>query len=352
MPNTRDGEVLSQSSEGMKLVVRAKGSKKKSEFKDKQVSPLKFLAAGGDDKVPCKSCYQEVDSKGIQCDRCLSWLDLKCSGLKASHYKFLNENNIPGFKWFCKDCETEGESDKTDTNVQLVQQGAKIDNLGLLINTIQQQQIAMQQQNQVILEMLKSKNADSNLEDKIKVHVTEVIENKNEKEVIKNNLNFRNIPEDESDDDKVSATTDINSVKNILNFLHPDMSVESLDRHTVTRCGKVRRPPGSTPRPIKVTLKSEEDKVQVLKMEKKMKDYEPIKRVRICRDKTRKEQEEDKKLHLACEQKRKETGKDYIRFRNEIVLREDIPMIIRNQKATGNIVVDSSVSDGARANVY
>ena len=84
----------------------------------------------------------------------------------------------------------------------------------------------------------------------------------------------------------------------------------------VARCGKVKRPPGSSPRPIKVTL-NEDDKLIVLNNERKVKDYSPIKRVKICRDKTKKEQEEDKKVYLNCDKIRTDTGKDYISNENE-----------------------------------
>ena len=61
-------------------------------------------------------------------------------------------------------------------------------------------------------------------------------------------------------------------------------------------------------------------------------DNEQIKRVKIFKDKTKLEQEEDKKKYLECAKMREESGKDYIIFRNEVVIRDNIPDIIRAQR--------------------
>ena len=330
MPNTRDGQVLSQSHDGMKLT-ETKKSKRGTPVALKVVSPLKFLAEGGDDHVPCMICEKEADGKQIQCDRCLQWLHINCAGLKVSQYRFIADQNIPGLKWFCNACQ-ESESNPSEPDVHIAQQGAKIDNLGILIASMQQQQTAMQQQNLLILQMIKDRNAETAFQDKIRVHVSEELDERNEKELVKNNIIIRGVPEDDSDDVDVNKREDIQKVSSILTHVHPHTNVAALDKQTVIRCGKAKRPPGAAPRPIKVIL-SENDRACILKNEKKMTEYVPIKRVRITRDKTRKEQEDDKKRYLECEQKRKETNQDYIIFRNMIVLREDIPGIIEDQKS-------------------
>ena len=339
MVNTRNGQVLSQDEDGVKIV-----KNKRSKARQNNVSPLKYLAAGGDNQVPCKTCSKEVESKGIQCDRCHSWLHQECTELKPAQFKFLDENQIPGITWHCKKCEIDAETDTEQPDARFAQQGAKIDNLGLLINAVQQQQAAMQQQqaamqqqqaamqqqNQVILDLLKEKNksTDRPIEEVIKTQFKELYENNNEMQEKKNNLILRNVPEKESEDEGEMIEHDRIAVRHILNHVDPKVA----DAVKINRLGKPR-PAGSAPRPIRITL-NEEDRNIVLRNEKRMKDYTNFRNVRISRDKTRQEQDEDKKRYLDCQKKREETKQDYIIFRGEIVLRENIPAIIKAQKST------------------
>ena len=281
-------------------------------------------------QVPCKTCSKEVESKGIQCDRCHSWLHQECTELKPAQFKFLDENQIPGITWHCKKCEIDAETETEQPDARFAQQGAKIDNLGLLINAVQQQQAAMQQQNQVILDLLKEKNksTDRPIEEVIKTQFKELYENNNEMQEKKNNLILRNVPEKESEDEGEMIEHDRIAVRHILNHVDPKVA----DAVKINRLGKPR-PAGSAPRPIRITL-NEEDRNIVLRNEKRMKDYTNFRNVRISRDKTRQEQDEDKKRYLDCQKKREETKQDYIIFRGEIVLRENIPAIIKAQKST------------------
>ena len=316
MVNTRDGEVMSQSQDGVKIV-----------------KSKKFLAQGGDALVPCKVCKKELATKGIQCDRCCSWLHLDCSGIKAAHFKFLDESQVPGLRWHCPGCVVDLETDPDEPNGRLAQQDTKIDNLGLLVQAVQSQQAgmmqlqaSMQQQNQAILEILKDKNRDCGLEKAIKVQVSELIENQSEKEEKKNNLIIRNVPEVHDEEDNVNKTSDQEAVNNILRHVHPSVG----DQVKVIRLGKPRSK-DSKPRPIKITL-SDDDRSFVLNNEKKLKTYN-IKNIRIFRDKTKKEQDEDRQKYAECQKKREDTGEDYIIFRGDIVLRGDIPDIIKTQKS-------------------
>ena len=331
MVNTRDGQVLSQDGDGVKIV-----KNKKSKAKQHNVSPLKYLADGGDNLVPCKTCSKEVENKGIQCDRCHAWLHQECTGLKPAQFKFLDENQIPGMTWHCQKCIVDADTENDEPDARFAQQEAKIDNLGLLISAVQQQQASfiqqqtvMQQQNQMILDLLNEKNnsKDSPIEDVIKNQFKEIVENNNEMKEKKNNLIFRNVPEKESDDDDENMEHDGIAVRHILNHIDPKVKIVKINR-----LGRPR-PEGSAPRPIRITF-NEQDRNVVLRNEKKMKDYTNFRNVRISRDKTRQEQEEDKKKYLECQKKREETKQDYIIFRGEIVLRENIPNIIKAQKST------------------
>ena len=325
MGNNVSEDDVNYQEDGVKIV-----KNKRSKARQNNVSPLKYLAAGGDNQVPCKTCSKEVESKGIQCDRCHSWLHQECTELKPAQFKFLDENQIPGITWHCKKCEIDAETETEQPDARFAQQGAKIDNLGLLINAVQQQQAAMQQQNQVILDLLKEKNksTDRPIEEVIKTQFKELYENNNEMQEKKNNLILRNVPEKESEDEGEMIEHDRIAVRHILNHVDPKVA----DAVKINRLGKPR-PAGSAPRPIRITL-NEEDRNIVLRNEKRMKDYTNFRNVRISRDKTRQEQDEDKKRYLDCQKKREETKQDYIIFRGEIVLRENIPAIIKAQKST------------------
>ena len=117
--------------------------------------------------------------------------------MKVNQIKFIAEQNIPGIRWYCSVADADGN--ESDSSAQTAQNGTKIDNLALVIASIQQEEVAMQQHNQIMFQMLKDRSSNTALEDKIKVHVTEVIHNEKEAELVKNNIIIKGVPEDVSE---------------------------------------------------------------------------------------------------------------------------------------------------------
>ena len=105
------------------------------------------------------------------------------------------------------------------------------------------------------------------------------------------------------------------------------------------RLGKRKIGPSSTSRPlsrpIKIMLKSPEEKSTVLGKAKKLKDYPKYPKLSVFADKTKREQEEYRQLRERCNKLRDDSGEDYIIFRGDCVIRKHIRDIV-NKGSSNN----------------
>ena len=319
MPYTRNRQVLNKSFDGdnlSKASARPRRGSNNSIGKGQSgpSSPLKFLASEELTPSPCKICKKDVgDVKAIKCDRCTSWVHLGCSGLTKSEYEFLERTQSNNFKWICSPCNEDSKVGSSEPCDRIAEQGVKIDTLNSVI-------ITMQKQIQMVIEMLTN---EGRLEKKIKLQVSEILENQSEKEEKKNNLVMFNIPETDTDDEEKSAEEDLKKVKSVLHFVNPEVEVTSLVKAQVIRCGKKRNGPGVKPRTIKVLFSDSSSKGKFLRNAKKLRDHKTFSRVGLSYDKTKSELERDR---LVKEEflERKNKGEDVVRYRGQVVLRSEL----------------------------
>ena len=136
MVHTRNGSVTHQSHDGdhVEEIWSVKAKKGAS-----QASPLKFLDAD-DSTLPCKVCPKPVDNQGVQCDRCMGWVHVKCSSLSKEEYDSLSRIANDSVHYFCPPC-TKQMKDGTDKDSRAAIQEAKIDTLMKIVETLQQQNL-------------------------------------------------------------------------------------------------------------------------------------------------------------------------------------------------------------------
>ena len=55
---------------------------------------------------PCSICNQAIgdNDNSIYCDKCNSWVHIKCNNLNFIDYQYVNGNDDP---WFCLICNSE-----------------------------------------------------------------------------------------------------------------------------------------------------------------------------------------------------------------------------------------------------
>lgn len=143
--------------------------------------------------------------------------------------------------------------------------------------------------------MLKLLKNEERLEDRIKTQVSEVMEDKTEKEARMNNVIMFNIPEGDQTDKEKASKEDIEQVKKVVKFVSQDVNTNNLNKEKVFRLGKPRVPtpenPNPKPRPLKVILEDPAHKKKLVANSRKLLDYN-LKKVGISEDKPWKEREE------------------------------------------------------------
>ena len=328
---------------------RHKDKPGKANKKDPVISPTKFDAlkkSSGDS--PCRCCNEiVVDPDGIQCDKCHCWVhsDEKCSELSKSEFKFMARTKSQAIKFVCLKCRLEYNDTVLNPMDAVSRQGAKLDSFGEAI-------AALQQQNKEIVEYMKK---NSKTEDSIKVHVSEAIDDQKDRDERKQNIILYNIPESDSKSNTAQAELeDIQNVKNVFQFVCPSMDNSNLSGKTVTRCGTKRVPsqdyPDPRPRPIKIVLQGPSDVRLLRKNARKLKDNEGLSHVGISEDKTWKEREEDRKLRKELHKRKNEDKEDVIIYNKQVILRSQLPNMVRQRSATNNSVNgEENVSAAANA---
>lgn len=278
-------------------------------------SPIKLLDS--DPPSPCVVCKKLVEDDGIQCDRCQAWAHGKtqgsCCGLAPSVLKFLTCNPIAALKWFCPICEKESLSESPHDKI--AQQSARID-------TLTQSVLALQQQNNEILSVLQQMQKDRTLEDKVKVQVSETLEDIREKDDRANNLVFFNVHESKECNREGEKKHDKVQIKSIVASIQPNLSLEQIEDKDIIRLGKKNGQEGSKPRPVKVILKSVEHKNDILKNAWRLKDHEQYRKIGISADKTKKERQEEKSLREEYN-RRKGLGEEVVILKGRVLTKQE-----------------------------
>ena len=322
MPTTSTGGVIHQSEgESVWELRRTRGGGKKTA----NTSPTKFLVDEQDDgDQPCKICTKTVGDEGAKCDRCNGWVHVGCSGLTKKEYEYLTYIASPAVKFYCKTCLTDMNTGGDKTDQRLATQEAKMDTLMQVVDALQSQNKeivkllninetkvvdTLQTQNKEIIKHLN--NNESKINETTKEKLNEVLVEEKEREKRKNNIIIHNIPEESQEEQGEDKIDDKERVTAILRQIGVD--IEEPEIENIYRLGsKSGRDgkPREKPRLLKVVLKTEEKKRDVMKkapnLNKGVEDK--AKKVYINNDETDKERKANFELRQKLKQKRQETG--------------------------------------------
>ena len=313
----------------------------KSPSKSPVKSPIKLLASEVWTCEICKADSQDDDPKArvkwIECDRCSARFHQNCSDLNVKQWRFINSFPQKNLEWICCTClenkskETSKQEDQREPDCsdvkQLKEQNKQI---------IQQNSIIIKQ-NSKILDMLSKRKPDKEIDEQIKKHVEESIQNQREREEKKNNLILFGVAEGTGKDEEEDKVEDVKTTTKVLTYVNPEVKI-TLDPSKINRIG--RRKDKNKPRPIKVELDSSDTKMKYIRNAKKLKDHDTFKKVGLSFDKTKREQEEYRRLKDQLDEKNKSsgTGQDYQLFRGKVLLKTEVANIIRKyneSKGTG-----------------
>ena len=295
-------------------------------------SPHGLLDPNVDDNVPCRVCDRNVGrGDNLQCDRCASWLHLKCSKLTREEFDFLYAHPETSIAWYCNPCKAELLSGPDGQDDRVAQQGAKIDTLTEVVKTMQAQMSIMQGQMTVLIDLVKEKEnkraTELKTDSQIQTHVSEVLEDQREREEKKNNIILFNVPEVTNNNDlsaKEEIEVDVENIKDVLSVVYPDVDSLELSEKNVIRLGRIKK--DEINRPVKVMLQDNNSKGRIFVNSWKLRSHDTFSRVGISGDKTRKELERYKELKLQLQKKKEETGEeDWMIYKDNIIKRADKP---------------------------
>ena len=355
---TRTANVKSKSHDNKKLAAAA--SPKNTQRKQSAPTPYSIVAARGKsntgaglnasiasnietsdsvfnyltndcDVANCKVCDKEVSNigevMGLTCDRCTSWLHFECSGLSRYEYDFFNNNPISEeltqVKWACKICKDEQKIENNPFDL-VAKLATKVEKLTL-------QNVELQKGLAAVLDILNGRKAEEKIVEKkvetaVLTTVREAFTDNKEREKKKANIIMFNVEECQKEPHMTEPDVveeDFMTVNNIIKQTQGDYFTPITDSTQVVRLGE-RKTNQTRPRPIKVTLDSEEEKWSILGRSGNLKKRDIWKDVKIQQDKTSLEITADNKLKEECTRKRKETKLDYVIFAQNVMLRTDI----------------------------
>ena len=287
----------------------------KSQSKVTDDSVFQYL--DDDPPSPCKLCPDLVYGDGIQCDNCLAWVH--CPGHKSnccrlSKKEFAALKSSPdSVKWWCNVCQNENNgNDNSSMKTKLAEHSSILNDLRAIIKT-------MQQQNEIILDMLKNRNPPT--EDSLKIHVEQALEGMLEKENRKNNIILYNVDESKKKGQECEKEDEV-LVKEILNFVNPVLDSAPINIE-IKRLGRPRdlTKQDTKPRPVKVSFDNVGIPLNLLRKAYRLKDFR-LKKIGLSADKTKAQREAEKATRDEY-RRRKANNEDVCMYRGKVLTKDE-----------------------------
>jgi len=266
-----------------------------------------------DPKNTCPDCMKlcDDDSDGIRCDICEYWFHaLNCQGLKKSLYDALRQDEDNVLHWYCKGCKrAAGTISQALASLSSKQEAIQQDIAGLKSSVKLIEEGTITESLQKTLEDI----IDRRIEERIPKATAEIqsqqVQQTHRGKVIDRSKNLIVFKEEESEIEDMTKVKDILADKLGI----PDMEPES-----TIRLGKKA---ANQTRPIRITMKSVEDRSAVLTKLKEMRvnKEESLKSIFITPDLSRKERERQKLLRSNLRERRGKGEKDLVIRRGRII---------------------------------
>ena len=199
----------------------------------------------------CPQCNNAVEEEHdcICCCSCKNWVHLECTALTPRDFQYISDEKSAkaGIEWMCESCQKGEGEQKGDME-------AKLDRLIRLFESVDTR-----------LCRLESGCSGEALEKKVETivnqKVTELWDEKVEKEKRELNLIITNLQESDKLDRAEKQKDDKVAVKNIISKICPELEEVELDEDPI-RLGRVNI--GTKPRLVRIKLKSVDAKKNIL----------------------------------------------------------------------------------------
>jgi hypothetical protein len=268
--------------------------------------------------IYCDSACEEIDDNCIECFVCKNWSHQKCAKVPDEIFKSLTD--LGCLQWVCQPCmESKQEAQSRDD--------ARLEALLSLIPMVH----AMSARMESIEKGLMGEKLEEKIEEVVDRKLAEMLQEQMEVEKRKCNLVIWNLKESTKLEIEDKKKDDLTAVKSLLSKV---VQLEEGDVVEPIRLGKGTQL-GTRPRLLRVTLKSEEKKKEILKkapdLNKNVRDQ--AKRIFINPDYTQKQREQQKKLR---EEKKRRTdeGEQNLAIRNGKIVQVK-PRAIDGQENAG-----------------
>lgn len=250
-----------------------------------------------DEQFSCGKCNKLVKDhdNGVQCDHCEIWYHANCVGIDNAHYKLIVK--LPSMDWICDTCKDAIKNLKKENYI------LKNENKSLKEeNKVLRERLAALEKrvNEIKVELKDEimKEVDSSL-----VKIIDDFKEVENKKYRENNLVLYNMEESNKADGRDRALEDVEKCHQLI-LEGVGMGQREYNIRRAIRLGKPQANQ-TRPRPLLLKLDSIEEKWNILKKAKNIKNYRhPIlKKVVISMDLTPREQEKDRMLRQQLKEK-------------------------------------------------
>jgi len=299
----------------------------------------------------CADCGVNIDEsvQALQCDRCCddaSWKCSECLGLNVDVYEALLSNSGRELRWFCTPCSKQVMSQRDSVNEKLDDISKKLENLVDRLHYIEVRLDSKADARDVSKLEVQIDSFDKRMtsieaavqsatvgkkpdEEMVKDYVEKVLETKNfydkeekaERDRRKTSVIIHGVKESDCDLPKDREDEDLG----VMAAMSHEMSCNDVTVSKVIRLGKRSTDESSDakPRPIKMVVESEEQKVKIICSAKNLRLPEEggWKNIFVYPDVTLKERAERQKLLLEMKRRRENGETGLLLIGNKIVKR-------------------------------
>ena len=257
-----------------------------------KISPMKTLQ--------CTYCNDRVDEqvKSIECFVCKHWCHFTCTDLKISMFNVLSQPEEENLLWMCDQCKADQKEIKSRNDV-------KMDKLLELVYTLTTRMEKME------AKLRDQKELEEHIEEVVERKVEEKLEEMQEIEKRKKNIVIVNMKESAETSAEEKKADDVKKATELIK------TIVDINENELTDPIRLGKEGGTRHRMLKLTVKNEEKKKEIMKKASELNKgkAQSATRIYINQDLTKTQREKHKALRDELKE-RKQKGEENIAIRN------------------------------------